>query len=397
MMRRLFVSACLGVVACGLGTYWGAGPAHSGEAAKTFGFSDTSSSSSSGFFDIGIDKDPGPDPEGFSLADQALSFITGEMHTVINRRLDINKLRVIAGGTYAAAYNGTSMTQSVMRGSKGSYGSNKIGGWTQVLGLTSTGNRRAVIGDGDGIFDGAMMGFDMPLSGNTMAGMFMGGSVAEVGSFNTSHDHGAKSFYTGMYASHEYNGYFFDAALAGGRTTHKNKRLVDGTKFDAKASYSGYFVSPSLTASTFTQIGDRVVIPSLRLQYAGYFFNNYTEDGLTGALTVNNRETHVFNTRAQLTVPYETGMFDTGVLRVQGRGGFDARFNLSGDTVTSNLNGQPVSFQSSNDNEIFGFFLGADFVLALDGGWSLYGGVESAIYSSDTLNAGGQVGARFSF
>lgn len=200
-----------------------------------------------------------------------------------------------------------------------------------------------------------------------------------------------------MYASHEYNGYFFDAALAGGRTTHKNKRLVDGTKFDAKASYSGYFVSPSLTASTFTQIGDRVVIPSLRLQYAGYFFNNYTEDGLTGALTVNNRETHVFNTRAQLTVPYETGMFDTGVLRVQGRGGFDARFNLSGDTVTSNLNGQPVSFQSSNDNEIFGFFLGADFVLALDGGWSLYGGVESAIYSSDTLNAGGQVGARFSF
>lgn len=370
---------------------------HSGEPERTFAFVGTTGNPASTFPGIGGDRDPGPDPEGFTLADQALSFITGEMHTVINRRLDINKLRVIAGGEYAAAYNGSPMTQAVMRGNKGSYGSNEIGGWTQVLGLTSTGNRRAVIGQGDGIFDGAMMGFDLPLSSNTMGGMFMGGSVAEVGSLNTSHDHGAKSFYAGGYASHEVNGYFFDAAIAGGRTSHKNKRVVDGTKFDAEASYSGYFVSPSLTASTFTQIGERVVIPSLRLQYAGYFFNDYTEDGVTKTLTVSDRESHVVNTRAQLTVPYETAMFDTGVLRVQGRGGFDARFNLSGDTVTSNLNSQPVAFDSAKNDEIFGIFLGADFVLALDGGWSLFGGFESAVYTSDTLNAGGQVGARFSF
>jgi len=99
MMRRLFVSTCLGVVACGLGTIWGAGPVHSGEPVGPFAFVGTTGNTSSSFPGIGIDRDPGPDPEGFSLADQALSFITGEMHTVINRRLDINKLRVIAGGT----------------------------------------------------------------------------------------------------------------------------------------------------------------------------------------------------------------------------------------------------------------------------------------------------------
>ncbi|MGI9416086.1 MAG: autotransporter outer membrane beta-barrel domain-containing protein [Hyphomicrobiales bacterium] len=370
----------------------------SAEADSAFGFSGTSSpGGSSGYFDIGTDKYPGPDPEGFSLADQALAFITGEMHSVIGRRLDINKFRVIAGGTYAASYNGSSMTQSVMRTGKGSYGSNAIGGWTQVLGLTSSGNRRSVIGDGDGIFDGAMMGFDMPLSDNTMAGTFIGGSVAEVGSFNDSHDHDAKSFYAGVYASHETKGYFFDLAIAGGRTNHDNTRFVDGSKFDARASYDGYFVSPALTVSTFTQIGKRVVIPSVRVQYAGYFFDKYTENGASGTLTVNDRESHVFNTRAQLTVPYETALFDTGLLRVQGRSGFDARVNLSGDTVTSNLNGQPVSFQSEDQNGILGFFLGADFMLALDGGWSLYGGFEGAVYSSEALNAGGQIGARFSF
>ena len=46
-MRRLFVSTCLGVVACGLGTIWGAGPVHSGEPVSPLAFVGTTGKTSS--------------------------------------------------------------------------------------------------------------------------------------------------------------------------------------------------------------------------------------------------------------------------------------------------------------------------------------------------------------
>ena len=48
----------------------------------------------------------------------------------------------------------------------------------------------------------------------------------------------------------------------------------------------------------------RPVIASVRVSYAGLFLDGYTETGVANPLTVNDRDVHILNTRAQINVPY---------------------------------------------------------------------------------------------
>ena len=337
----------------------------------------------------------GLDPSMFSLADSAMTTITsGAQDAIANRlttfksttiaanrksdRADINDLRSPAGDTPAQRFTVSA-----------------IGGWSQVFGLSYEEQSQRPF-ESSPEFAGATVGFDIPLSEQAIAGFFFGGSSGSLSEDDTDKDLDTNGFYGGFYLTRLAGSFFVDLAISGGMTEQDTTRF-DFESTDAKASYSSYFVNPSLKVSTFHEIAGQLVLPSISLAYSGFFFDSYNESGSSQSLSIDQRQTHMLTGRAELTTPFDKTFFNGAVMRLEARGGVQAMLNLSDETLAATQRGTGLTLQSDYRPHEVGFFLGTDISYVLPSGLLLYGEIEGIVSTRGSIDALAQFGTRFSF
>lgn len=116
----------------------------------------------------------------------------------------------------------------------------------------------------------------------------------------------------------------------------------------ATASYSSYFVSPSLTMQDVMGLENTI----LRLRYLGSYSSGYTEMGSSTNLTVDERFSHLFEAR----IGMQNSITDSMSIRY----GVDAQYSTT-DATGIDLMGTALSIPNANDGFAARGFLGLDF------------------------------------
>ena len=337
----------------------------------------------------------GTDPSVLSMADSAMSIIVKDLDDALTQRFARFKTIVVSpakgdfGGAQQSSQNAAS-SEPVQDFAKSGFGS-----WAQVFGLDLQPETTRPF-DSETGFSGATVGFDIRLSDDAVGGFLFGGSTGTISDNELFRDVEASSFYMGVYATQRSGKYFFDFAVTGGVATQGTRRY-DFETTNATAKYTSYFINPVLTVSTATELGGQVVIPSLKLSYAGYLFDEYSEQGSAQSLNVSSRSAHFLTARAQFATPFEKLFTDGTTLSLQARGGMNAILNFSGEADASNRQGLNLALESDNNDQAIGAFLGADVTYTLTNGVLFFGELEGVAYTSGDLEGLAQFGTRFSF
>lgn len=337
----------------------------------------------------------GLDPSMFSLADSAMATITKGAQDAIEERLTTFKATTIAASRKSDRADINDLRDPLGEAPKHGFSVSTIGGWSQVFGLSYEDQSQKPFEEGSN-FAGATVGFDIPLSEQAIAGFFFGGSSGFLTDDDTDKDLDTNGFYGGFYLTRRTGAYFLDFAISGGMTEQDTTRF-DFESTDAKASYSSYFVNPSLKISTFQEIAGQLVLPSLSLDYSGFFFDSYNESGSSQSLSIENRQTHMFTGRAELTAPFDKTFVNGSVMKLEANGGVQAAINLSDGALAATQQGIGLTLQSDYRPYEVGFFLGTDITYELPSGLLLYGEVEGVVNTRGSIDALAQFGTRFSF
>jgi hypothetical protein len=233
---------------------------------------------------------------------------------------------------------------------------------------------------------GVIAGMETHIEGNILVGAFVG-----VAGGQTDVDHSAqnithRSVFAGGYLGHDDGARFADFSFTVGTLDESSRRRVAnntvlGGVEMARADYDGTFVSPSLTLGAHLPYGTGTLSPSLRLRYAGLFFDSYAETGSAGDMAVAARDIHVFNARGQLAFAPAPLATSAGIWQTTWRAGLDGVAQSAGG-VSATLLGQDVSFDASDREAALRGFVGANLTLATRNGMVFGGDIEAA-YGTD--------------
>ena len=122
-------------------------------------------------------------------------------------------------------------------------------------------------------------------------------------------------------------------SVMGGWTSTEQQReiannLAPGGVETASAEYDGYFIAPELFASMEAGNGFAV---SGKLRYTGYFLDGFSEQGSSGAVTVDSRDMHLLNGRLQLDTRHESTLSDGSENVINFYVGVEGQSNLGSD------------------------------------------------------------------
>lgn len=173
--------------------------------------------------------------------------------------------------------------------------------------------------------------------------------------------------------------------------------LVAGGVEWANGDYDGWFVSPEVTFTRpFWPMGRRLE-KSLTLRYAGLFLDGFTETGTAAPLTVDDRDIHVGQARAQLALPltYEDGMGSFSRLLL--RGGIEGRVQFGDEDVSGTLLAQNITFDPGGDDSVFGGFVGLTAEHVTANGAVFHATGEGLIEDDGSTRVSGKVGVKFRF
>ncbi|MCY6382205.1 autotransporter outer membrane beta-barrel domain-containing protein [Hoeflea prorocentri] len=294
------------------------------------------------------------DPTGLATAHLWLDTISGAILNTVDDPF--------AGGgnstgstSFAFAKDGAGSSKAAVDGGARAWGS--------VFGGRRNQDGSGPTVDADLNYGGVIVGADTGLAGNTRFGAFLGGALTDFDIRFDTQDVDAGSVFGGLYVRHGWDESWIKLIVAGGWADHDVRRVVAnntaaGGLETATASYDGYFIIPSVTLGTQVHgvVPDHVLVPSVRVNYAGMFLDGYTESGVTSPLTISDRDVHLLGTRAQIALPYVRHTPDGARIRFVTRIGVDGSFNLGGDGVTGSVSGLPLSFDANfRDNIVSGF------------------------------------------
>lgn len=332
----------------------------------------------------------------YALSVDALSLIANSAQSSVDGRLASFKSAAAstAHRTSGGMYNASGRTTMTMPAD--SFAAFGAGGWTQVFGLSAPNTHIDPTVENDG-FSGALIGFDTKLSDKMIGGLFFGGSTGKLSTDDNVNKVSANGFYGGLYITRLWGRNIFDLSVSAGLTDQNSDRLVTDVNQSAKAAYSGYFFNPALTVSHFTTVAGQLVVPSLKLGFSSYMFDDYTEKGTAEALTVSAHTSHMMSAQAQLAVPLEKIFFDNTSFRFEGRGGLRTRLNLSGDAISTAHDNHTLTYRTDEHAYTLDVFIGADAAYMLANGVLLFGEFETAVDTSGDVDAQALFGTRFSF
>jgi len=208
---------------------------------------------------------------------------------------------------------------------------------------------------------GVLIGYDTYFCGG-YASLFGGVSYGEAEVDERTQKATTRSYVGGLTYERLFCNNFLGVALAAGYVDWDNKRIVmnnlaPGGVETARADTGGLFVSPEVTLGhRFTSLWFCPIM-SFTLRYAGLFLGDYSETGSVSNLSVKNRDIELLTTRFEVALPYGDS---------QGRccwslepyvGAF-GRYQVGGNRVDSELQGQPLKFDPGSPRNLAAFLVG---------------------------------------
>ena len=248
---------------------------------------------------------------------------------------------------------------------------------------------------------GVMFGLEGEVSDHWRGGGFIGAAGGSARVDGSIHDIDHSSFFGGGYLGYASVLNFADLSLSVGSMRQNSDRriannTVQGGIETAHAKFDGVYVSPSVAVGTRMEVGGTVVVPSLRLRYAGLFLDGYEERGAEDALTVDSRNVHVFEARGQVALPLTPWATESGVLATRLRAGVDGIAQSRGN-VSATLLGQDIVFTPGGDRGAIRGFAGADFTFVNASSMQINGTVEAGYGSDQAFIAVARAGLSIAF
>ena len=345
------------------------------------------------------------DPTLFSVSDEIVTDITNGVHNAIHGRLGrfgrggfpktssvsaLGAARMSLGAQSRSASDGTATDQNA-----------GMQGWVHGFGAFRDQDGDGASMDTNHYTGGLVSGADKLISRNTVAGLFIGGSISKVEHRFDGQDEDIDSVFIGAYARTTIANLAFDIMLTGGITSHERERqvannLAVGGLQTATADYDGQFISPEIAVS-YTQRWNRYIAfqPSVRFRYTGLFLDGFAESGAADNLAVTDRDIHQLQGRLQFAFPMQYE-FGGRHIRFAPRFGIAMRSMLSDETINATLLGQSIVFDPGGDDRTTSGFVGADLTVRPSDRLTIFGTFEANV-DDESHHLVGHVGMRFKF
>ncbi|TPI64576.1 autotransporter domain-containing protein [Mesorhizobium sp. B3-1-7] len=266
--------------------------------------------------------------------------------------------------------------------------------WISTFGgLRSQGGSGASAGFSEAL-GGMVAGAETRSGDGFLGGLFIGGAAGSTEVDDDAQEIVHRGVFAGGYLGYEGGVNFAEAAFVAGVLQERSRRRVannlvlDGIE-TARADFNGVFLSPSVTLGTRLPVSSGTLIPSVRLRYAGLFFDDYTETGSNGDLAVARRNVNVFEARGQLALALAPVSMPSQTWQTTLRAGIDA-IAQSSDDVSATLFGQDISFPAGGKKFVLRGFAGADVAAEVSAGMTLNAGFEAGYGTNNAFTVRGQ-------
>ncbi|TPL02072.1 MULTISPECIES: autotransporter outer membrane beta-barrel domain-containing protein [unclassified Mesorhizobium] len=258
--------------------------------------------------------------------------------------------------------------------------------WISTFGgLRSQGGSGASAGFSEAL-GGMVAGAERRSGDGFLGGLFIGGAAGSTEVDDDAQEIVHRGVFAGGYLGYDGGVNFAEAAFVAGVLQERSRRRVannlvlDGIE-TARADFNGVFLSPSIMLGTRLPVSSGTLIPSVRLRYAGLFFDDYAETGSDGDLAVAGRNVKVFEARGQLALALAPVSMPSQTWQTTLRAGIDAIAQSSED-VSATLLGQDISFAAGGKKFVLRGFAGADVAAEVGAGMTLNAGFEAG-YGTD--------------
>ncbi|PZU87675.1 MAG: hypothetical protein DI528_06485 [Shinella sp.] len=234
--------------------------------------------------------------------------------------------------------------------------------------------------------------------GDMRIGLFGGAGAVNAELSDNSSSIDGRTAFLGLYGSAPVNGYLVNGSFTLGAIDNETKRSINAGSEWAEGDFWGWYLSPEIAVSKAFDIAPEwSLTPSVRLRYVGAFYDSYTESGSSQNLSYDDRETHSLEGRLQMDLTRRTTL----------QSGQAAAFSLSGAVIDTQNLGDTGYMASLDDTEfkltdssarnVVGFRLGASFDAQIKEAMSVYGGVESTVYTDESVAYTGRLGLKTTF
>ncbi len=157
----------------------------------------------------------------------------------------------------------------------------------------------------------------------------------------------------GAYFKRDYGAYRVHAAFVAGATDNDATRYVNGVA--AQGDFNGYFLAPSLSASTPVSFAGRPMRVGGRATYVYMNLDGYTESGIANPLTVAGRSVSLFNLRGQVSLPHARPHANGSTTLFNLAFGVDATIDAGSDDVNAIVAATPFVFAAETQDQAAAF------------------------------------------
>ena len=133
---------------------------------------------------------------------------------------------------------------------------------------------------------------------------------------------------------------------------------------------------------------------SLALGYTGIFSGGSKENAATG-IALDASTTHVFEATTLVKVPTQI-QTDSGMLTADIHGGLEGRAIVNPE-LRGTLAGNSASFAPASTSLTAGLVAGGAMELALEGGASVFGGIDGTLRTDGSASASAKLGLKATF
>ncbi len=344
------------------------------------------------------------DPTGQSFLSAAVSGLTGSAHGAIARRAPRLTDGAAGSGSARAPLQLASLESDTRpRASaglrtaqrRGAAGADGPAAWGEAFG--SSGNRgddgQTLAYDHDYI--GAMGGYETALD-TFQLGVAAGFALGSIDTQESSIDTDVESYFVGLYGERDFGTLRLSGSLIGGYEDYESDRLVidNLNGFEtARSDFDNFFISPSVALAAGLPVAEGLELrPSGNATYTAAFYDSYTEEGTTASnLSVDSRTVQVLNTRLQMAV----ALLPAGA-EIELRGGLEGRFSDQ-DDVDGSLAGANFSFATTEDDSVYGGYVGMNVQVFAADRLSVSGDVEYRSAGADEDQLRGALRATYRF
>lgn len=233
---------------------------------------------------------------------------------------------------------------------------------------------------------------------NRRLGFFAGaGTVRTVAGDSASLMRGNTGFF-GLYGAVELGGLQWNASLTGGGIENTASRSVNNGLETASGDFTGWYLSPEVAVSRSYQIAPGwQLTPSFKTRYTGAFYDAYDESGSSQDLSYEARQSHSIDGRLQVELKHKTVLPSGLPAAVTATAALMDTQYLGSERVHASLSNNEFTVSNSGDRNVAGASLGIGFDAMISDRTAIYGGIDGALYSDQSMAASGRLGMKLAF